>query len=88
MLVNTHVQTQGKQVDYMRLCFVSDVYIHGGYNGLEAFADLWRLNLTTFEWQKLPCKSPVPLYFHSAAVTEVRNSFHIKDTQWLVNLSS
>uniref|UniRef100_A0A0P4WED7 Kelch domain-containing protein 10 n=1 Tax=Scylla olivacea TaxID=85551 RepID=A0A0P4WED7_SCYOL len=46
------------------------VYLHGGYNGSEAFADLWRLSLTTFEWQLLPCKSLVPLYFHSAAVTE------------------
>ncbi|XP_037778677.1 kelch domain-containing protein 10-like [Penaeus monodon] len=50
--------------------FNNFVYIHGGYNGVEAFADLWRLNLSNFEWQKLPCKSPVPLYFHSAAVTE------------------
>ncbi|KAG7170917.1 Kelch domain-containing protein 10-like 1 [Homarus americanus] len=56
-----------------RRCHVAskvNVYIHGGYDGVEAFADLWRLNLITFEWQKLPCKSPVPLYFHSAAVTE------------------
>ncbi|XP_047491266.1 kelch domain-containing protein 10-like [Penaeus chinensis] len=50
--------------------FNNFVYIHGGYNGVEAFADLWRLSLSNFEWQKLPCKSPVPLYFHSAAVTE------------------
>ncbi|KAK3880199.1 hypothetical protein Pcinc_007664 [Petrolisthes cinctipes] len=46
------------------------VYVHGGYNGEEAFADLWRLDLRVWEWQQLPCKSPVPLYFHSAAVTE------------------
>lgn len=54
---------------------ISVVYIHGGYNGVEAFADLWRLSLSNFEWQKLPCKSPVPLYFHSAAVTEVSHSY-------------
>ncbi|KAK7007729.1 Kelch domain-containing protein 10 [Halocaridina rubra] len=46
------------------------VYVHGGYDGAEAFADLWRIDLQTFCWEKLPHKSPVPLYFHSAAVTE------------------
>lgn len=55
----------------MYMCTRTDVYVHGGYNGEEAFADLWRLDLRVWEWQQLPCKSPVPLYFHSAAVTEV-----------------
>ncbi|XP_076058838.1 kelch domain-containing protein 10-like isoform X2 [Oratosquilla oratoria] len=48
----------------------NEVFIHGGYNGKQAFSDMWRLNLDTMEWRKLLYKTPVPLYFHSATVTE------------------
>ncbi|XP_068224111.1 kelch domain-containing protein 10-like [Palaemon carinicauda] len=75
----THIQTRPDPVTATfpqpRRCHVAckvkdSVFIHGGYDGSESFADLWRLDLVTFGWQKLPYKSPVPLYFHSSAVTE------------------
>lgn len=48
----------------------SYVYIHGGFDTREAFSDLWRFNLHTFEWQELNCKTESPLYFHSGTITE------------------
>lgn len=35
-------------------------------------SDLWKLNLETFQWTKLPAEMPEPAYFHCAAVTPVR----------------
>uniref|UniRef100_A0A3P9N892 Kelch domain-containing protein 10 n=1 Tax=Poecilia reticulata TaxID=8081 RepID=A0A3P9N892_POERE len=47
----------------------NDVFICGGYNGELILADLWKLNLQTFQWSKLPAEMPEPAYFHCAAVT-------------------
>lgn len=48
-----------------------DVFICGGYNGELILADLWKINLQTFQWSKLPAVMPEPAYFHCAAVTPV-----------------
>lgn len=50
---------------------VVDVFICGGYNGELILADLWKINLQTFQWSKLPAVMPEPAYFHCAAVTPV-----------------
>uniref|UniRef100_A0A3B4BH81 Kelch domain-containing protein 10 n=1 Tax=Periophthalmus magnuspinnatus TaxID=409849 RepID=A0A3B4BH81_9GOBI len=50
-----------------QLC--SEVFICGGYNGEMILSDLWKINLQTFEWTKLPALMPEPAYFHCAAVT-------------------
>ncbi|KAA8580180.1 hypothetical protein FQN60_005715, partial [Etheostoma spectabile] len=34
-------------------------------------ADLWKINLQTFQWSKLPAMMPEPAYFHCAAVTPI-----------------
>uniref|UniRef100_A0A3B4BU59 Kelch domain-containing protein 10 n=1 Tax=Pygocentrus nattereri TaxID=42514 RepID=A0A3B4BU59_PYGNA len=47
----------------------SDVFICGGYNGELILADLWKINLQTFQWTRLPAVMPEPAYFHCAAVT-------------------
>ncbi|KTF94556.1 hypothetical protein cypCar_00000392 [Cyprinus carpio] len=49
--------------------FVADVFICGGYNGEVILDDLWKINLLTFQWNKLPAVMPEPAYFHCAAVT-------------------
>uniref|UniRef100_A0A8C9WDT3 Kelch domain-containing protein 10 n=1 Tax=Scleropages formosus TaxID=113540 RepID=A0A8C9WDT3_SCLFO len=47
----------------------NDVFVCGGYNGELILADLWKVNLQTFQWTKLPAVMPEPAYFHCAAVT-------------------
>ncbi|XP_077354819.1 kelch domain-containing protein 10 isoform X1 [Festucalex cinctus] len=47
----------------------NDVFICGGYNGEFILADLWKINLHTFQWSRLPAVMPEPAYFHCAAVT-------------------
>ena len=51
--------------------YLSDVFICGGYNGEVILADLWKINLQTFQWSRLPAIMPEPAYFHCAAVTPV-----------------
>ncbi|KAM9502717.1 kelch domain-containing protein 10-like isoform 7-T7 [Salvelinus alpinus] len=46
-----------------------EVFLCGGYNGELILADLWKINLQTFQWTKLPTVMPEPAYFHCAAVT-------------------
>lgn len=53
-------------------CLSLEVFICGGYNGEVILSDLWKLNLQTFRWSKLPAVMPEPAYFHCAAVTPVR----------------
>uniref|UniRef100_A0AAY5K541 Kelch domain-containing protein 10 n=1 Tax=Esox lucius TaxID=8010 RepID=A0AAY5K541_ESOLU len=48
-----------------------EVFLCGGYNGELILADLWKINLQTFQWTKLPAVMPEPVYFHCAAVTPV-----------------
>uniref|UniRef100_A0A8C5TBH4 Kelch domain-containing protein 10 n=1 Tax=Malurus cyaneus samueli TaxID=2593467 RepID=A0A8C5TBH4_9PASS len=38
-----------------------------GFNVI--LGDVWKLNLQTFQWVKLPAVMPEPVYFHCAAVT-------------------
>nr|XP_057932676.1 kelch domain-containing protein 10-like [Doryrhamphus excisus] len=47
----------------------NEVFICGGYDGQLIMPDLWKLNLRTFQWTKLPTIMPEPAYFHCAAVT-------------------
>ncbi|KAH0617205.1 hypothetical protein JD844_029031 [Phrynosoma platyrhinos] len=47
----------------------NDVFVCGGYNGEVILGDIWKLNLQTFQWVKLPAVMPEPVYFHCAAVT-------------------
>lgn len=56
---------------YVCYSFSLDVFICGGYNGELILADLWKINLQTFQWSKLPAEMPEPAYFHCAAVTPV-----------------
>ncbi|XP_074645781.1 kelch domain-containing protein 10-like [Tubulanus polymorphus] len=48
--------------------YKNNVFICGGYNGAEPFNDLWKMNLTTYQWSKFS-QLPNPVYFHSADVT-------------------
>lgn len=66
-----------------RVFFVhSEVFICGGYNGELILSDLWKINLQTFQWTKLPAVMPEPAYFHCAAVTPVSKiSLKIKLTE-------
>ena len=52
----------------------SVVYLLGGYDGEEIFGCCWRLDLDTMKWAKLPKDLPMPVYFHSATITPVRNT--------------
>jgi len=51
------------------------VYISGGYNGTQTFDDVWELKVSRagskfeYKWCKFRHDLPVPLYFHSMAVT-------------------
>lgn len=54
---------------------MTDVFICGGYNGEVILDDLWKINLQTFQWNKLPAVMPEPAYFHCAAVTPVSSGF-------------
>ena len=47
------------------------VVMFGGYNGENALSDVWRLCLSSLQWSRSDTIMPVPLYFHSAAVTDV-----------------
>lgn len=62
---------QHYQVQIFYSASVADVFICGGYNGEVILADLWKINLQTFQWSKLPAEMPEPAYFHCAAVTPV-----------------
>lgn len=46
------------------------VFIFGGYDGTEIYADVWRLDLVTMRWGKLPGDLPRPVYFHASTLTE------------------
>lgn len=66
----------------------ADVFICGGYNGEVILADLWKLNLQTFQWSKLPAVMPEPAYFHCAAVTPVSTELSLLVTWLTLNLCS
>ncbi|XP_071810516.1 kelch domain-containing protein 10-like isoform X2 [Asterias amurensis] len=47
----------------------NEVYICGGHNDEVIFDDVWRLELPSLQWFKLPTALPVPTCFHTAAIT-------------------
>ena len=49
----------------------TEAYICGGIDGMDIIDDIWKLNLQTFEWTKLPTILQLPVYFHSADITPV-----------------
>lgn len=56
----------------------TEVFICGGYNGEVILSDLWKVNLQTLQWTKLPAVMPEPAYFHCAAVTPVSPLTHTR----------
>ncbi|CAM1328959.1 KLHDC10 (predicted) [Pycnogonum litorale] len=46
-----------------------ELYIIGGYNGQVIFPDVWKLDLLYMKWTKLMITLPVPVYFHSTALS-------------------
>lgn len=50
---------------------IADVYICGGHDGTTIFSDIWTINLKQLQWKKLSVEMPLPLYFHSVAMSEV-----------------
>ena len=51
------------------------MYVVGGYNGEEIFGDVWKLNLRTLQWTRLPYDMPQPAYFHSSALQPVKHRY-------------
>ena len=47
------------------------VYIMGGSDGSTIFGDIWRFDLKTAAWLKIPIQMPVPLYFHGISISPV-----------------
>ena len=64
-----------------------DAYIFGGYNGEDIFGDLWRLDLDTLSWKKLPNDMAEPAYFHGSAITPVSSStYFIQHLQQMIEV--
>jgi N-acetylneuraminic acid mutarotase len=60
-----------------RLChtaclYKNGIYVHGGTNGRDIFGeDLWRLDLSSLKWARLPSPTlSAQLFFHSACITD------------------
>jgi hypothetical protein len=60
-----------------RLChtaalYKNGIFVHGGTNGRDIFGeDLWRLDLSSLRWTRLPSPTASPqLFFHSACITD------------------
>lgn len=46
----------------------TEIVIAGGYDGRLYYGDIWKLNLSSFEWRLMQKSSlPYPLFFHGAA---------------------
>ena len=50
---------------------ILDAYIFGGYDGTDIFGDLWRLDLDTLVWKRLPNDMAEPAYFKGTSITPV-----------------
>ncbi|CAH1784192.1 unnamed protein product [Owenia fusiformis] len=48
----------------------NELYMCGGYNGIEIFGDFWKFNLDEMKWTKLEATMPKPVYFHSTSLTK------------------
>ncbi|XP_049295093.1 kelch domain-containing protein 10 homolog [Anopheles funestus] len=47
-----------------------EVVVAGGYDGVNYYNDIWKLNLSTMQWKKMQKSNlPYPLFFHDAAIT-------------------
>ncbi|XP_065077690.1 kelch domain-containing protein 10 homolog [Ochlerotatus camptorhynchus] len=47
-----------------------EVVVAGGYDGRSYYKDIWKLNLSTFEWRLMQKSGlPYPLFFHDAAAS-------------------
>ena len=44
-------------------------FMCGGFDGVNMYNDIWRLDLITLQWEELKDRLPMPIYFHSATVT-------------------
>ncbi|XP_037529571.1 kelch domain-containing protein 10 [Rhipicephalus sanguineus] len=53
----------------------NSVFVCGGHTGTRVLDDVWRLDLPTLQWRRLPISLPSPVYFHAAAVTESGQMF-------------
>ncbi|XP_053685473.1 kelch domain-containing protein 10 homolog [Sabethes cyaneus] len=48
----------------------TEIVIAGGYDGRLYYGDIWKLNLSSFEWRLMQKSSlPYPLFFHGAAAS-------------------
>ena len=63
--LDAHVQI------YFNPSNILDAYIFGGYDGTDIFGDLWRLDLDTLVWKRLPNDMAEPAYFKGTAITPV-----------------
>lgn len=43
----------------MAVILNNKLLIHGGFNGAECLADLWQLDLATWQWTQLQTKVPL-----------------------------
>jgi len=52
---------------------IGEVVISGGLGNenQKPYDDIWKLNLTTLAWIKLPMKLRNPTFFHATATTKV-----------------
>ena len=80
--LDTHVQI------YLNPSNILDAYIFGGYDGTDIFGDLWRLDLDTLVWKRLPNDMAEPAYFKGTAITPVSfDIFFVKrPTSWNIFL--
>jgi len=54
------------------------VFMCGGFNDKVFFTDVWRLNLSTFQWRNLvQCKLPKPTFFHSLTITNAGRMYYL-----------
>lgn len=48
----------------------TEVVVAGGHNGRTHYKDIWKLNLSTFEWRLMQKTNlPFPIFFHDAAAS-------------------
>ncbi|XP_022107253.1 uncharacterized protein LOC110988234 [Acanthaster planci] len=50
----------------------NEIYICGGHNNRVVLRDVWKLELPSLQWTRLPTDMPITTYFHSAAITPTK----------------
>jgi len=54
------------------------VYMCGGFNDKKFFTDVWRLDLSTFQWCHLiQCLLPKPTFFHTITITNAGRMYYM-----------